>query len=195
MSKQLFKRDDIVVLRTGYAPQIVLDVRRAANGWGTYELRTAYYRWFNGSEELQYKWRRQEDFVPYQGNPDEQEYPNHPKYQKETPVNKLYQTLEETPRFGTYLATNSTGQIVLELKGTNQVEAFDKDKIEEVKPYTIACLNHEGRQLNFTTTKDRVKEGDLVIGEFGLVRVAKINTGFEGNAPELVGRKVMTEEL
>lgn len=188
-----FKEGQLVVLKTGYAPQIVLGVRPI---WGgSWEIRCTYHRWFQGCEELHTKWRRQEDFDQFNGDPDQVAYPRTSKYEKATSVNKLYQTLEENPRFGTYLATNSTGQIVLELKGTNQVEAFDKDKIEEVKPYTIACLNHEGRQLNFTTTKDRVKEGDLVIGEFGLVRVAKINTGFEGNAPELVGRKVMTEEL
>ena len=57
-------------------------------------------------------------------------------------TNKLFQTKEEKPRYGTFLAKNSKGETVLDMKGTGVPEAFGKNEIEEVLPYTI---KDEGR--------------------------------------------------
>lgn len=188
-----FKVGEFVMLKTGTAPQQVTEMYRATEGW---LIRARYTRYFTDIEKCAGRWRNVNDFEHYPGDPAQHDYDT----KKATPMAqcpKLYQTLETTPRFGTLLATNSVGQLVLEIKtGTGvNVEAFDKDKVEEVKPYTILCTDHEGRERHFSTVKDKVKENDILLSESGLLFVSKINTGYAGNAPELKGRRVLTEEL
>ncbi len=52
-------------------------------------------------------------------------------------MTELYQTKTAPERFGTFLAKNSRGEIVLEIKGTGEVVAFKPDEIEVVTPYTV----------------------------------------------------------
>lgn len=189
-----FRPGEVVVLKTGTAPQVVTDVNYSNGVW---HLRCRYTRYFPNIEEAARNWRRADDYLHYVGDPEDHDY--NQKVNTVANAPKLYQTLEETPRFGTYLATNSLGQIVLEMKGAQAnviVEAFDKDKVEEVKPYTILVRFRDGTERNYTTTKDKVKEGEAIIFEnldFGVI--VKINTGFSGNCSELKGRRVLTEEL
>jgi hypothetical protein len=193
MTKCPFKVGEYVVLKTGTAPQQVTELAYNSFGWF---LRARYTRYFTDIEKCAGRWRTVNDFEHYPGDPALHDYDT----KKATPMAqcpKIYQTPEATPRYGTLLAINSVGQLVLEIKtGTGvYVEAFDKDKVEEVKPYTILCTDHEGRERHFTTTKDKVKENDILLSEKGLLFVTKINTGYAGNAPELKGRRVLTEEL
>lgn len=189
-----FQPGEVVVLKTGTAPQIVTDVNQTNGVW---YLRCRYTRYFPNIEEVARNWRCADDYLHYVGDPEDHDY--NQKVNTVANAPKLYQTLEETPRFGTYLATNSIGQIVLEMK-TGQanvnVEAFEKDKVEEVKPYTVSIAINNGNELHFTCPKDAVKENDVVIldsGDFG--RVTKINTGWSGTTRELKGRKVVTEVI
>ena len=49
----------------------------------------------------------------------------------------LYQ-VKGTEIYGTKLATNSSGQFVLEMKGSGEVKAYPKEQLEEVLPFTVA---------------------------------------------------------
>ena len=116
-----------------------------------------------------------------------------------TNMNKLYQTKEETPRFGTYLAINSAGLIVLEMKGTGAVEAFDKKEVEEVKPYTVRVRftgsNQQGYE--FFASKGDVEKGDLLYlkGYNDLAQVIAVDTKSSKATKNLVGRKLLTESF
>jgi hypothetical protein len=115
---------------------------------------------------------------------------------EETTMTKLYQTKEETPRFGTLLATNSAGLYVLEMKGSGEVLTFAKTDVEEVKPYTVCIhfLDGSNRVYQYLSRKGDVEVDDLILvkGSQTLARVMRINTASDKATTELVGRKVLT---
>jgi len=88
---------------------------------------------------------------------------------------KLFQVVgEET--YGTQIATNSEGKIVLEIKGTNEVKAYDKKLLEEVMPYTVGIKFGSSQTYHFEVDKGSVEVGDIIIrmdspyeGSFGQV--------------------------
>ena len=113
-------------------------------------------------------------------------------------MTKLYQTKEETPRFGTLLATNSAGLLVLEMKGSGEVLAFETSAIEEVKPYTVCIqfLDGSGRDYQYLSRKGDVEVGDLILLSSGsptIARVRKINTASDKATVTLRGVKLQTE--
>lgn len=148
-----FKTGDKVRLKTGKSPIMVLEVdyfdcscprnnppkikkwKRPRKGW---YIRFCYcssmsYHYNNEAEHR--TWREADDFVFY----DEQ------LNLEAEMANQLYQTKEETPRFGTFLTRTSTGKIALEMKGSNgDVETFDKKDIEEVMPHTVCIQRFQG---------------------------------------------------
>lgn len=116
----------------------------------------------------------------------------------ETTMTKLYQTKEETPRFGTLLATNSAGLLVLEMKGTNEVLTFAKGAVEEVKPYTVrvrSVPDTMGKAYEYLSRKGDVAPGDLIFvrNSADMARVEAVDTKSDRATVELVGRKVVTE--
>lgn len=116
-----------------------------------------------------------------------------------TTMNKLYQTIEETPRFGTYLAINSAGLIVLEMKGTGAVETFEKKDVEEVKPYTVRVRffgsNNQGYE--FFARKGDVQKGDLIAmkGYNEIAEVVAVDTKSSKATKNLVGRKLHADPI
>ena len=110
----------------------------------------------------------------------------------------LYQTSEKKPRYGTYLATNAKGQIVLDMRGSGDVEAFDAEDIEEVVPYTfeVTAITDRGATTHYTATKGVVAKGDLLLSDSGhIYRVEAIDTKFKDPRKEFKGRKLVTERL
>lgn len=89
----------------------------------------------------------------------------------------LYQTKEETPRFGTKLAINRKGEIVLDLKD-GSVEAFKADMLEEVVPYTVRLKAIEGSKhtLDLQVAEGTLAEGDLIFRNSAMYRVVKLDT-------------------
>jgi len=87
--------------------------------------------------------------------------------------NTLYQ-VKGHELYGTQIATNSEGKIVLEMKGTSEVKAYEKSELEEVMPYTVGVKFIDGGQnYHFETDKGNVSEGDLIVrlddGHYGKV--------------------------
>lgn len=114
---------------------------------------------------------------------------------KENTMPKLYQTNEETPRFGTLLATNSAGKLVLEMKGSSEVLTFDKKDVEEVKPYTVGVrFELNGTEYHYLSRKGDVEKGDLLLipGSSSFAIVTSVDTKSDKATKELTGRKVAT---
>lgn len=118
--------------------------------------------------------------------------------QGEDTMTKLYQTKEKTSRFGTLLATNSRGQYVLEMKGTTEVLAFDKELIEEVHPYTVRVrFAGSPQSQEFVSFEGYVEKGDAIVveseGSAGtLAVVVEVDTKSPKATIELRGRKLVS---
>jgi hypothetical protein len=116
---------------------------------------------------------------------------------KETTMSKLYQTKEETPRFGTKLAVNSAGKTVLEMKGTGEVLAFDKHEIEIVHPYTVDVLfPGTSTHYSYLSRKGEVEVGDLLlIDDERVAKVVRVDTKSPRATKPLKGRKVLSTAI
>lgn len=141
--KARFKVGDSVRLKNGTAEIEVTHVR------GTY-LSGKYVNSDNTVFD-----RHQNDFVLYDGE------------KKMTNTNKLYTWKDSMTAFdlyGHYLATNSQGEWVMEVKGSNQIVAVAKDKVEEVLPYTISVkFNDSGTVYSYLSEKDKFPVGFYLV--------------------------------
>lgn len=103
--------------------------------------------------------------------------------------------------YGTQIAKDSQGRIVLELKGGAGVRAFAEKDLEEVKPYTVAVefVTNPGRVYHYTAEQGQVSKGDLVFvdvgGTRGLAYVDQINTKSDRATKALAGRVYKSKPL
>lgn len=180
-----FKKGDIVVLKTGTAPQRVLDVGRHN---GDYAVRTVYLSDPYDTYETQRRWRVARDYQLYNREADEPATEN-------TTMADLYQTKTGEALFGTLLARNSAGRLVLEIKGTGQVRDFAPDEVEIVRPYTVRVRNMlSGQTLNMTSAAGAVAKNDIVIHDGGVIYVVEaVDTKSAKTSGSLSGRKLVTE--
>lgn len=168
-----FKVGDVVRLKTGKSSQVVRHIK--GNQLSCEYLSSIKYRDKNEIEYL--TWRSIEDYIHI--------HVPQPKPEEAPAMSDLYQTKEETPRFGVQIATNSAGQAVLEMKGEGgKVEAFSLDAIELVLPYTISLVlvgphpRNEITNLHLVAEKGLVQKDDVLIEvNSGLVwRVQDVDT-------------------
>lgn len=135
-----FKAGDIVRLKTGSAPIRVSDV------FGTY-LNGRYVKSDNEVHS-----RHQDQFVHYDGE------------DTMTNTNKLYTWHHDVDLYGHYLATNSQGEWVMEVKGSGQIMAIAKDKVQEVLPYTISVkFVDSGTTYSYLASKDQFPVGFYLV--------------------------------
>lgn len=115
---------------------------------------------------------------------------------------KLFQTKDG--RFGVGLAINSAGKFVLEMKGTNDLEAFDKKDVELVMPFTFAVKFSTGNtEYQYLGKEGSVKIGDLLLafdsnhknGGISIAQVTAVNTKSERATKHFEGVKVLTQPL
>ncbi|MES0134467.1 hypothetical protein NKJ88_05790 [Mesorhizobium sp. M0016] len=111
-------------------------------------------------------------------------------------MSKLYQTIADPNRFGSFLAYNSAGQIVLEMKGAGaNVQAFNQDEVEEVRPYTVAAVSG-GSPRHYITKKGSVDKGDVVLTPTGtLLYIIRLDTKSPKVEGTLKGRKLLSESV
>lgn len=122
--------------------------------------------------------RNQDDFVKYDG-----------ESKMTTNTNKLYTwvkhddtTFAPTDLYGHYLATNSQGEWVMEVKGSGQIMAVAKDKVQEVLPYTIGVrFNNNGTTYHYLADKDKFTEGFYLVKDtsssgWQIARVVDVDT-------------------
>ena len=183
-----FAEGDIVVLKTGEAPQVVLALGRYN---GTPSLRTRYVSDPDDCYDTSRRWRAASDFRRYQGDTPET------ATETKTAMATLYQTKTGEVEFGTKLAVNSKGQLVLEMKGTGEIRAVDPKEVEIVRPYTVQLQNMaSGQMAHRTAVKGTVAVGDLLVDNSGqFCRVVDIDTKNPSPKGKLTGRKLVTEAL
>ena len=99
--------------------------------------------------------------------------------------------------YGTYLATNSSGQYVLEVKKTGNIVTMHPDQVEEVIPWTFSAKN--GSTEEHFTGPDTIKKGDSLIQILTSQTprvwfVTDVDTKSR-TATKFVGRRIVTEEI
>lgn len=199
---------EIVRLKNGYAPQRILEISYKscvikANGVFTgCCIKAQYLSTINTSpstyRETAY-WRPYTDFQKM----DEPDYQQH-KEEVEEMSQSLFQTKGENPRFGTQIAVNSKGELVLEMKETGKVEVFSPEDVEEVVPHTVRVrfiyLNGQKNEADVFVPDGLLKKGDLLIdvsaSQVVFVSVLETNTK-KKNAANLSGKlkKIAAEDF
>lgn len=100
-----------------------------------------------------------------------------------------------TTGYGTYLATNSASQMILEEKGTGAVLTFDKDQLEEVLPYTFA-VKVNGEETHYMgDANSTLKKGDVVMLTDGIGVVSGVDTKNRSPREKFKGVKLVTEVI
>ncbi len=171
-----FKEGDIVHLRTGHARQRVIKTR-------PHTIRTQY---LSETYPGQYprKFRAAADYILITQS------------EEDTMTNKptLFKTKDD--QYGTLLTKDSQGRYVLELKGSNKVDAFDPKDLEEVMPYTVEIHDNRGGTHHYEVTEGSLEIGDVILFDnLAMGQVQKLNTKCHKTQPSGNLRKVGTSEV
>lgn len=188
----MFKIGDFVRLKAGWTRMVVVHT-------GVSAVTAAYCKTGDGQKQIANPQlysgytRSASGFVMWKENETKKE---------ENAMPKLYQTKEKTARYGTYLAKNSDGKIVLEMKdSSNMFEAFDPKDVEEVLPWTFYAVvvgagSGRRHECHYSTKKNAVNVGDLLLSDSGnLYRVKQVNTKCADPKKEFAGARLQTEKL
>ena len=183
-----FKVGDRVRLKTGWTEMKVFKVIGD-------EIEARYLNYMDVEKHP----RDYTDYTYWDGNTDlKGKSWNERKQQAMEITMSLYQ-VKGTQEYGTYLTTNSTGQMVLEMKGAGgAVKAFNKDELEEVVPYTIKVqgVTDTSYFANYEIAEGKVAKGDIIISESGnMYMVKELNTRSKSSKGEFKGRKLTTQEI
>ena len=198
-----FQRGDVVRLVAGTMPIVI--------GW----VRGGYCGGFRLTSTSTVKSRPQHEFVPYEGVitkrhrevwrkqlryrgsevPDIKPETNQRSEKETINMTTLYQTNEETPRFGTKVGVNSENKVVLEIKGTGECVVFSPSDITEVTPFTVDVkFFGNSRNYSYISTPGQVEKGDWVMveGSHTMATVTAVDTKSKAATKALKGRKVVT---
>jgi hypothetical protein len=193
VSNPKFKVGDKVRLKKGHALMTIVKTQGHA-------VQADYVSRTNAGYRGNLKWRSEADFVLYK-EPTKETLVETLKGNTEM-KNKLYQTKEAAPRFGILLAVNSQGKLVLEMKGTNEVLAFDKDEVEVVTPFTFAVkFPSNNTEYHYLGKDGEVAVGDMLmldsspVGKFEIARVTAVNTRSEVANVHFKGVKLVTQRI
>lgn len=189
-----FSVGDRVRLVAGEAQMKVLAVRTREYG---NEIQADYVSRIGRGYLTSSKWRSERDYVHFNNTSN-----THKEKETTEMKSKLYQTKEETARFGTLLATNSQGKLVLEMKGTGEVLAFDRDQVEVVMPYTFGVkFPNNNTEYHYLGKDGEVAVNDMVMldnsptGKFEIARVTSVNTRSEAATVVFKGSKLLTQRI
>lgn len=175
---------------------------RLNNGWTEMKVFTVrgYFieaRYLN-NQHIENSLRHEDHFVYWDENTSNKPNQNEHKYEPKENTIMLYQ-VKDTEDYGTFLTTNSVGQMILEMKGTNGgVKAFDKDLLTEVTPYTfmVKGLADMSYNAHYTGAEGKFKKGDILISETGnMYCVEKLDTKSKTSKGDFKGRRLVTEEI
>lgn len=116
-------------------------------------------------------------------------------------MTKLYRVIAEHDVYGEFLTDDSRGRMVLELKGTGSIRAFNPEELEEVMPYTINVRflfgGNENKEYGFLSKEGEVSVGDILLlrGYTNPAFVVSVNTKNPRANVKIVGRRVQTQEI
>lgn len=182
-----FEVGDRVRLVRGQTPLVVIEVMRtSSSNRPMIKAKYKHHRHWLYADRI--PWRQASDFVHYEESNE--------KEKSMTYINtELYETKDG--KFGTLLARNSTGQLVLEIKGTGEVIAVDPAEATVVRPYTVKLksLLERSNGYHAETVPGSVEVGDVILRDNGtLWTVTVLDTKAEANSV-LRGRKLLTESI
>lgn len=184
-----FKVGDIVRLKTGHSPERIVKIVTKMRSTGRFVGLHCVYL----SDELAYL--RNHDLMYVRHLCDSKDFVHYVKPEKEKEMNDLYQTKAEPKEYGTLLAKNSAGRLVLEIRGTTIVKDFAPDEVEIVRPYTVELYNFStGNSMHYISVPGVLARGDLVVASNQLHRVTGIDTKSKSSSV-LIGRKLLSEEI
>jgi hypothetical protein len=186
MSKQSkFSAGDIVTKAFGKKPAKVIstpDQGDCGNGW-YYQYSLRYID--SGTTFRAYA----RDLKPYENQ------------EPMTTAKTLYSfpKADGTTGYGTYLATNSANQLVVEEKGTGAILTFDKDQLEEVLPYTFAVKIGKN-ETHYVGKPGCVQKGDVVMlsvadTDYSIGRVTAVDTKNKNARAKFNGVKLVTQAI
>lgn len=175
MTSNPFAVGDIVRLKTGTSPQRVIAVGRVNI--------TAKYT-SPGGHHYPPTTRHHDKFIHFE----------EPQMSQPT----LFKTPDN--QYGTLLARDSAGNMVLELKGSvPKVQAYTPDQLEEVRPYTILvqAVGDARSEFHMEADKGSVEEGDLVFlpKHNTLIKIVKLDTKSKSARCRLKGIKLVGEPI
>jgi uncharacterized protein YodC (DUF2158 family) len=208
--RKTFQKGDLVRLKNGTAPIVVTNTNGSNYIEGVYlhGKKSTYRHWYDfvdWDHKDEYTHREQyfDDYFNEIGvTINWEKYglgPDNSTETGENDMNKLYETNEKKPRYGTHIATNSNGQYILEIKGTNgAVEPWDKDNLKEVKPYVVKLRSSVGNcSVYLSAEEGQFVKGEVLIREdvmFVVVGVG-VDSKPDNSFKPSQFRRVLTEEI
>jgi len=117
---------------------------------------------------------------------------------KEETMKKLYEiTTSLTTSYGHKLAVDSSGNWVMEIKGSGEVKSYPKELITEVVPYSISIkFNSTSQEYSYFAVKGDWAVGDVVLlsdGGNSLATVKSIDTKSAKATKWITGFKLQGE--
>jgi hypothetical protein len=108
--------------------------------------------------------------------------------------------------YATKCGMNSSGELILEVKGTGQIVTKSKEDVEEVFPFTFGVkFNNTGKEYHFMLANNkRVKVGDVLLRDdymsfdghmLSIAIVTSVDTKNRQATKEFGGYKLVTEKL
>lgn len=173
-SNQPFKVGDIVCLKTGQAPQRVLEVKGHC-------IRCEYV-----SSRKQIGFRSASEFKIYtETNIEEKTIMKH----------TLYKVVADN-RYGEFKAMDGN-KALLYMKDSNTYEAFDMSAIKKVMPYTVDIVfSGKGQTYSYLANKDEFAVGDLLLTDgLGMAKVVAVDTESELANKTFTGYKLNVTKL
>ena len=203
---------EIVRLKRGWTLMVVVEVSGPPN------YREFHLCYFGSNEQLteeqllEYpkadKVRPIDDIVLW--DPDDPDMPknyhlskNKNSYRKSEPMTKtLYQTIVadgDQSQYGEKIATDSSGRIVLEMKGSGDVKTFLKSEIKEVIPYTFEAksLISSGHTCHYSIDDPSAVElGCIIVSKsLNLYMVTKLDSKSKKPKKAFVGTVLTTSQI
>lgn len=120
--------------------------------------------------------------------------------EQSSPMKTLYSFLKEDGTFGygDHIGTNSQNQYLVEEKTTGAILVFDKDKLEEVLPYTFSAKIGNA-EVHYQGKANTVKVGDILLflgdGNTQIAVVTGVDTKNKGARAKFNGAKIVTEAI
>lgn len=162
-----FQVGDIVRLKTGNAPQRVRHINHDRQAISTVYLSALRH---DETAPCAYYDRSERDYVLLESAKSE----TCPKEDCMPHQTTLFQTKEEKPRYGHYIATNPEGRVVLAMD--TGYEDFDEKDLEEVVPHTVEIQFTTGKTYHYAIPADKLKVDDIVVLGVNLGLVKRVNT-------------------
>jgi hypothetical protein len=104
--------------------------------------------------------------------------------------------------YGAHIGTNSQNKYLIEEKASGEIHVLDKEKLEEVLPYTYSVRYNTGSEYDFIGEPGTVAKGDILIqftssnsSAIQLVQVTNVDTKSRKATKRFNGLKVLTQPI